>query len=124
MNRRIINKSKAMLLSSLLALGMMLPSGVAAQQTGGLFEHQDFGNGPDGDFIHQGFGNGLMGDFTHQAFGSSFNGDFTHQIFGSDFNGDFTHQGFGQDVPLGSGLFVLTTAGIVFAFRRKKEEKD
>lgn len=124
MNRRITNKRKAMLLSTLLALGLLLPTGAAAQSTGGMFEHQDFGNSPEGSFTHQDFGNGLLGNFAHQNFGSNFNGDFTHQVFGSDNpTGSFTHQGFGQGAPLGSGLIVLTAAGVVYAFRRRKNKQ-
>lgn len=121
----ILNKRKAMLLSSLLALGLMLPTGAAAQQQGGLFEHQDFGNGSVGSFTHQNFGNGNIGLFTHQTFGSGYlTGDFTHQMFGGGFTGDFTHQDFGGNAPTGSGLLVLTAAGAVYALRRRKDKQQ
>ena len=81
--------------------------------------------GQNGDFTHQSFGSDYEGVFGHQSFGSdnSDNGLFTHQSFGSDYQGDFGHQSFGYPVPIGSGLFVLLSAGMGYAsWKRKKQQ--
>ncbi len=90
----------------------------------GSFMHEVFGGNYSGSFMHEAFGDGFLGNFTHESFGSNYDGGFTHEGFGSNFNGDFDHEDFG-DVPLASGLFVLTLAGAAYAVKkRSKNKKD
>ncbi len=89
----------------------------------GSFTHQSFGSDYTGNFTHQSFGSNYTGNFTHQSFGSDFGGLFNHQSFGSNYEGNFTHQSFGDSAPLGSGLFVLLSAGMGYAaWKRKKQQ--
>jgi hypothetical protein len=143
-NRR---KQKTALLAAALAVALGLPSHAWAQNA--LFDHENYGNSYTGSFIHQGYGSGFTGSFTHEAFGSGFTGSFTHEAFGNDYSGNFTHEGFGNnylgdfnheffgddyignfghesfggDVPLASGLFVLTLAGAGYAVKKRSKNK-
>ena len=123
-------KRKTTLLAVVLAVAVCLPLRARAQN--GMFDHEDyggpgtelftheyFGNDWEGNFTHEYFGNAWEGNFTHEFFGNNWNGTFGHEGFGDDFDGDFNHEGFGA--PLGSGLLVLTLAGVGYAgIKRRK----
>ena len=130
-NRR---KQKTALLAAALAVALGLPSRAWAQNA--LFDHENYGNSYTGSFIHQGYGSGFTGSFTHEAFGNDYSGsfthegfgnnylgDFNHEFFGDDYIGNFGHESFGGDVPLASGLFVLTLAGAGYAVKKRSKNK-
>ena len=91
---------KAIVLSMVLAAGVLLPASATAQgdseEISGLF-------GKDGYF-------GLKG---------------TRGMF--DFSGqedDLTNADFGEDAPLGSGIAILIGAGLGYVTLKKKEDKQ
>ena len=104
-------RKKTIVLSILVALGMLLPASLSAQEQkggryGGLFGE----NAPEAS-------NGLMNRSE-----STVGGNFTGQGFGAT-NGNITGQTFGA--PLGSGLFVLLAAGAGYAtMKSKKTQKQ
>ena len=104
-------RKKTIVLSILVALGMLLPASLFAQEQqggrhGGLFGE----NTPSTS-------NGLMNRSE-----STVGGNFTSQGFGAT-NGNITGQTFGA--PLGGGLFVLLAAGAGYAtMKSKKTQKQ
>lgn len=91
-------KLKVLLLSLMMAIGLMLPS------TGHAQNDQFFKNGED-----------LYNNRAEAG------GNITNQTFGS--NGyNLTNQTFGQDpAPLGSGLLIMMMAGLGYAIVKKQE---
>lgn len=56
--------------------------------------------------------------------GSSEGYSITTELFGSDGGGyQIGTEQFGYDVPLGSGLFIMTAAGAAYALRKRKKNK-
>ena len=104
-------RKKTIVLSILVAAGMLLSANLSAQEQqggrpGGLFGE----NTPSTS-------NGLMNRSE-----STVGGNFTGQGFGAT-NGNITGQTFGA--PLGSGLIVLLAAGASYAtFKSKKTQKQ
>lgn len=104
-------RKKTIVFSVLVAVGMLLPATLSAQEQqggrhGGLFGE----NTPSTS-------NGLMNRSE-----STVGGNFTSQGFGAT-NGNITGQTFGA--PLGSGLFVLLAAGAGYAtIKSKKTQKQ
>lgn len=133
---KLKKKRRAFVLLMALAAVMASPPDTRAQGTDMYFESQAFGDGYQYGFSHEGFGNDYVFRFSHQAYGSSyiygfshqvfgdgFSGNFGHEGFGDDFNGNFGHQGFGDPAPLGSGIIVLLTAGVSYAYRSRRRHK-
>ena len=95
---------KAVVLSIVLAAGMLLPAGACAQENskwgGGLFGL--------GDSNESGWFRGLLrGEGTDEE----------------DLEGDITNDPFGE-APLGSGLVILIGAGLGYVALKKKEDKQ
>ena len=110
---------KAIVLSMVLAAGMLLPAGASAQEEsrrGGLFGLFGIFDSDDPD-------NGMMGR------GETEEGGYIlfNQQFGTDANGgyDLHNQTFGQpdDAPLGSGWLILVAAGAGYALKKRKNNK-
>ena len=121
-------KLKSIMLSMLLAVGMLLPASsfaqsVEAETGGGLF---GFGKlfGFDG-FL---YGENLNEEpIEEEGFGSN------SGLFGKGDAGDATITGSGiqngnfedvEDVPLGSGIAILLVAGLGYVALKKKEDKQ
>ena len=118
------NKSNVIVLSLVLTLGMLLPIGASAQnrdQYGGLFggfgwyyyldEEEQKENG--GGLFRAG-----VNDFNCNLFNQNFS-----PIFGDDIAGyNLYNQSF-EEVPLGSGLLILTAAGAGYALKKRKSNK-
>ena len=137
-------KLKSIVLSMVLAVGMLLSASVSAQEveaeTGGrvfefgiLFglEGQLFSTNRDGEPIEEpieveGFstetGGGLFG------FGKGFESD--SRLFGNrgaindNITGGITNVSFGQEVPLGGGIAIMLVAGLGYVALKKKEDKQ
>ena len=129
---------KAVVLSLVLAMGMLLPANVFAQDTktgGGLFgfgkifgfDGQLFGENLNEEPIEvEGFstetGGGLFG------FGKGFESD--SRLFGNrgaindNITGGITNVSFGQEVPLGGGIAIMLVAGLGYVALKKKEDKQ
>ena len=115
-------KLKSIVLSMVLAAGMLLPASASAQEDarhGGLFDGFGWFKSEEAEVGMLGRGEspseGGYGIFTEQ-FGQNDNG--------SGFN-ILTEQ-FGQgddDAPLGSGLFILAAAGAGYALKKRKNNK-
>ena len=106
-------KRKAIVLLLVLAMGVPLPVNALAQgyaRHGGLFDYYDWLYMKEGErslLRH----NDAVGGYT-----------LYNQQFGSDQEGGYElyNQTFGQEVPLGSGLLILTAAGASYAIRKRK----
>ena len=104
-------RKKTIVFSILVAVGMLLPASLSAQdqqgsRPGGLFGENTTSTS-----------NGLM-----NRSASTVGGNFTGQGFGAT-NGNITGQTFGA--PLGGGLFVLLAAGVGYAtMKSKKTQKQ
>ena len=137
-------KLKSIVLSMVLAVGMLLSASVSAQEveaeTGGrvfefgkLFglEGQLFSTNRDGEPIEEpieveGFstetGGGLFG------FGKGFESD--SRLFGNrgaindNITGGITNGSFGEEVPLGGGIAIMLVAGLGYVALKKKEDKQ
>ena len=129
---------KAVVLSLVLAMGMLLPANVFAQDTktgGGLF-----GFGKIFGFDGQLFGENLNEELTEEegfspetggglfGFGKGFESD--SRLFGNRGNavnahitGGLTFDNFGE-TPLGSGLIIMLGAGLGYVALKKKEDKQ
>ena len=102
-------KLKVLLLSLMMAIGLMVPS------TGHAQNDQFFKNGEDLYNNRADAG----GSLTNQTFGNS-GYSLTNQTFGS--NGyNLTNQTFGA--PLGSGLLIMVMAGVGYAIVKKNEKE-
>ena len=107
-------KKKNLAFSLLVAMGMLLPSHLPAQEQNGR---------PGGLFgeAASAASDGLMRRNEGTA-----GGYFTGQGFGAT-NGNITGQTFGDNVPLGGGLFVLLAASTGYATiksRKKQNRKE
>ena len=118
------NTLKAIVLSLVLAVGMLLPASSFAQDTkaetgGGLFGFGKifgsdgflFGENPNEELIEEeGFGSnsGLFG--MRGAVNAHITGGITFDNF--------------QDVPLGSGIAILLVAGLGYVALKKKEDEQ
>lgn len=117
--KRFKMKPKMLLL---VAVVLLFPIGMIAQN--GMFQRSvsdeaNCGNGSTNGLMNR--SESTIGYFSSQGFGAA-NGSLTGQGFGVT-NGNITGQTFG--VPLGSGLFVLLTAGIGYsALKSKKTTKQ
>ena len=112
---KYIQKQKVTVLSLLLILGMLLPVGASAQQRnqyGGLFGYGWFTNNA-GELEYGLFRFDVDGDGYYNLY---------NQQFGSDVEGGYElyNQSFGQELPLGSGLLILTAAGAGYALKKRK----
>ena len=101
-------KLKSILLSLMMAIGLMLPSTSHAQNDGFFRDRGDYYSNRDD-----------TQSITNQTFGSNgYNLD--NQTFGS--NGyNLTNQTFGA--PLGSGLLIMVMAGLGYAIVKKQERE-
>ena len=129
---------KAVVLSLVLAMGMLLPANVFAQDTktgGGLF-----GFGKIFGFDGQLFGENLNEELTEEegfspetggglfGFGKGFESD--SRLFGNrgaindNITGGITNVSFGQEVPLGGGIAIMLVAGLGYVALKKKEDKQ
>lgn len=114
MKTSVLIASVAVLLLSSFRLFAQEPQG----KPGGLFGGNDIKN--SGGMLGRNVSS-IGGDLMGQGFGAT-NGNFTGQGFGVT-NGNITGQTFGA--PLGSGWFVLLTAGIGYsALKSKKTTKQ
>ena len=106
---------KAIVLSMVLAAGLLSPATLPAQEQhgrpGGLF-------GQTGGSFGNEASNGLM-----NRDGGAAGGYFTGQGFGSS-GAELTGQTFGEEAPLGSGLFVLLAASAGYATLRTKKKQQ
>jgi len=117
-------KLKTMALMVAMAVGVLLPTALSAQDG---FQNQGFGSS-SGGFMNQGFGSASgSGSFSNQGFGATSNGGFTNQSFGhmSESEGNFTNQTFGgqREAPLGSGILIMVAAGAGYAALKRKRVK-
>lgn len=111
-------KLKVLLLSLMMAIGLMLPSTSRAQND------QFFKNNED--YVNR---DATTGNITNQTFGldpsNSVIGGITNQTFGQDpapgVTGGITNQQFGA--PLGSGLLIMMMAGMGYAVAKNKRKE-
>ena len=129
---------KAVVLSLVLAMGMLLPANVFAQDTktgGGLF-----GFGKIFGFDGQLFGENLNEELTEEegfspetggglfGFGKGFESD--SRLFGNrgaindNITGGIINGSFGEEVPLGGGIAIMLVAGLGYVALKKKEDKQ
>ena len=129
---------KAVVLSLVLVMGMLLPANVFAQDTktgGGLF-----GFGKIFGFDGQLFGENLNEELTEEegfspetggglfGFGKGFESD--SRLFGNrgaindNITGGITNVSFGQEVPLGGGIAIMLVAGLGYVALKKKEDEQ
>lgn len=106
-------KKKALVLLAAIAVMLLLPQHLSAQD-GGLF-----GLGKSSGYFEK---TGVMGR------GATGDGGFniTTQQFGSDENGGYniTTQQFGQEVPVSGGLAILVMAGAGYAALKRKQKSE
>ena len=112
-------KRKAIVLSLVLAAGMLLPAGASTQnhaRQGGLFGHFGLFNSEEPEVGMLGRGETEEGGYIlfNQQFGTEENGGY-----------ELNNQTFGQpdDVPLGSGWLILVAAGAGYALKKRKNNK-
>ena len=116
MNNR---KLKVLLLSLMMAIGLMLPSTGHAQNDQFFKNGEDLYNNRDA----------TTGNITNQTFGldpsNSVIGGITNPTFGQDpatgVTGGITNQQFGA--PLGSGLLIMMMAGMGYAVAKNKRKE-
>ena len=129
---------KAVVLSLVLAMGMLLPANVFAQDTktgGGLF-----GFGKIFGFDGQLFGENLNEELTEEegfspetggglfGFGKGFESD--SRLFGNrgaindNITGGIINGSFGEEVPLGGGIAIMLVAGLGYVALKKKEDEQ
>ena len=101
-------KLKVFVLSVCLALGTTMPKIAQAQFGGGLF-----GYGLD---TEQKSREGLLGDPNSQGGYSLYNQQFGEIQYGGY---NLYNQTFGQEVPIGSGLLILSAAGVGYALKKR-----
>ena len=107
------SKAKTVVLSLVIAASLSLPLGSYAQD--GLFQR-----GVSDEVYYGAGGNyGLMQSKSRDVV----SGVFAKQTFGANYEGTFINQTFGQNAPLGSGLFILLTAGMGYVARSRRKEK-
>ncbi len=106
MKKQTNKKGKAVALSLAMATALSLPFGALGQ---GLF----------GEVGDSGGDHGLLGRGNR----GTTEGTFMHQTFGNNHEGNFTHQTFGNNTPVGSGLFILLSAGVGYAATKRKKNK-
>ena len=112
-------KPKVLLVMAVLSL---LPVGMSAQNglfRRGVVDEANYGNGSTNGMMGRNEG-AVGGYFTGQGFGAT-NGNLTGQGFGVT-NGNITGQTFGA--PLGSGVFLLLTAGIGYSALKSKKNQN
>jgi len=103
-------RKKTIVFSILVALGMLLPASLSAQEQQGSRHGGLFGeNTPS-------VSNGLMNRSENTV-----GGNFTGQGFGAT-NGNITGQTFGA--PLGGGLIVLLAAGVGYATLKSRKKQN
>ena len=105
-----------------MAVLSLLPVGMSAQEgmfRCGVSDVANCGNGNTNGLMGRSEG-AVGGYFTGQGFGAT-SGDLTGQGFGVT-NGNITGQTFGA--PLGSGLFILLTAGIGYSALKSKKNQN
>jgi hypothetical protein len=108
-------KPKAIVLSLALAVSLLWPMAVNAQNYAlyydGLFRRGPMGKYYDDYSLFRGMMNANNGGYF-----------IYNQQFGSDVNGGFNigTQQFGYEAPLGGGWLVLTMAGTAYAFKKRK----
>ena len=116
------SKRKAIVLSIVLVAGMLLPVGALAQgyaRRGGLFGYYYYGwfnselkEVEEGGLFRAGANED---DFNCNLFNQNFS-----PIFGDDIAGyNLYNQSF-EEVPMGSGLLILTAAGAGYALKKRK----
>ena len=129
---------KAVVLSLVLAMGMLLPANVFAQDTktgGGLF-----GFGKIFGFDGQLFGENLNEELTEEEgfspetggglFGSGNSFGSNGGLFGKggaindNITGGITNGSFGEEVPLGGGIAIMLVAGLGYVALKKKEDEQ
>lgn len=119
MKKQTKKRGKAVALSLAMATALSLPFGALGQ---GLFGEVGDSGGDHG-LLGRGNRGTTEGTFTHQTFGNDYDGTFMHQTFGNNHEGNFTHQTFGNNTPVGSGLFILLSAGMGYAATKRKKNK-
>ena len=118
---KLRKRTKAIALSVAMTAFLSLPLGALGQGQG-LFGESGDSEGGHG-FLGRGNRGTTEGTFTHQTFGNDYDGTFMHQTFGNNHEGNFTHQTFGNNTPVGSGLFILLSAGVGYAATKRKKNK-
>ena len=118
-------KLKSIMLSMLLAVGMLLPASSVAQSVeaetgGGLF---GFGKlfGFDG-FM---YGENLNEEpIEVEGFGSNSGLFGKGDAINDNITGGITNGSFGEEVPLGGGIAILLVAGLGYVAIKKKEDEQ
>ena len=106
----INNKLKAIVFSLMLVVMLSIPFVAIAQNVG---NRGMLGRGQE--VAEEGNTRGMMN-------GSAGGYNLFNQQFGSDVEGGYElyNQTFGQQLPLGSGLLILTAAGVGYALKKRK----
>ena len=116
------NRLKDIVLSLTLMAGMLLPASAPAQkrdQYGGLFGYSTWFNLELEEVEEGGLFRAGVNDFNCNLFNQNFS-----PIFGDDIAGyNLYNQSF-EEVPLGSGLLILTAAGAGYALKKRKSNKN
>ena len=103
-------KLKTMALMVSMAVGVLLPRTVGAQD---LFSGNPINN--------QTFGASNAGGIDNQIFGASNSGNIDNQVFGATNTGNITNQTFGNKLPLSSGILIMVAAGAGYAALKRKK---
>ena len=118
-------KLKSIMLSMLLAVGMLLPASsfaqsVEAETGGGLL---GFGKifGSDGFLFDENLNEEPIEE---EGFGSNSGLFGKGRAINDNISGGITNGDFGEEVPLGSGLVILLGAGLGYVALKKKEDKQ
>ena len=107
--------SLAKQIAVIMALLLCIADGASAQEGGGLF-----GYGPVSREMRYRNRGGLFDPTSVGGY------NLYNQQFGSDDEGGYElyNQTFGQELPLGSGLLILTVAGAGYALKKKKKQHE
>jgi len=116
---KINNKLKIVVFSTVLAVGILLPTVTSAQMIvrhGGLFGYLDWSNLEEEEKVgmlryNEGYGN--FNIFPEQ-FDQSGNGEGVLNISTQQFDPN------NNEAPLGSGLFILAVTGAGYALKKRK----
>ena len=112
-------KPKVLLAMAVLSLSPVDMSAQEGMFRRGVADEANSGNGNTNGLMGRSEG-AVGGYFTGQGFGAT-NGNLTGQGFGVT-NGNITGQTFGA--PLGSGVFLLLTAGIGYSALKSKKNQN
>ena len=102
-------KLKVLVLSLGLVLGMTVPKIAQAQVGGGLFGY--------GREVEQQSRDGMFNILNGSGYYNLYNQQFGENQYGGY---NLYNQTFGQELPLGSGLGILTAAAVGYALKKRK----